>query len=92
MLPAESVYESAAKVSTFSASVVSAVGVNTDVKVILSSVDKLAKAPLGAVMSVLVNPVTASLNVIVTADVSPAFNAVSAISKVSTVLAAVSTA
>jgi len=60
--------------------------VNVPVHVI-SSLEVIAdNVPLAAVISSLeLNPVTASLNVSVTSDVSPVTNAVSSILKVSTV-------
>ncbi len=47
-----------------------------------SPVDKLLTMPLATVRSAVVNEVTASLNVIVTSDVSPIFKAVSDTTKV----------
>ena len=62
-----------------------AVGVNVAVYVTVPSgfvvaADRLLSAPLGDVRSVRSKPLTASLKVIVTVAVSPAFSAVSLIS------------
>ena len=60
-----------------------AVGVNVPVQVMPPSLLLTAdNVPLAMVRSALVKPVTASLKVKVTSDVSPIFNAVSAITMV----------
>ena len=63
---------------TLLASVMLAVGVNVAVHVMPPSLELTAlKVPLAIVRSALVNPVTASLKVKVTSDVSPTDKAVS---------------
>ena len=66
-------------VMTLVASVILAVGVKVAVQVMPPSpLDKPDNAPLSTLTSAIVNPLTASVNVKVTVEVSPAANAVSA--------------
>ena len=78
-LPAASVMPVLSNVMTLVASVILAVGVKVAVQVIPPSPELTAlSVPLAIVKSALVNPVTASLKVIVTNEVSPIASAVPA--------------
>ncbi len=68
-----------ASVITLMASVTSAVGVRVAVHVMPPSAElTVLSVPFSTIRSELLKPVTASENVIVTSEVSPAFNALSA--------------
>ena len=78
-LPAASVTPLLVSVMRLLMSLVLAVGVKVAVQVMPPFTEATAvSVPLVIVRSALVKPVTASLKVIVTSDVSPAFSAVSA--------------
>ncbi len=78
-LPAMSCTPALFRVITFVASVILTVGVRVAVQVIPPSpVVTVPMLPLAIVKSLEVRPVTASLKVMVTREVSPTFNAVSA--------------
>ena len=77
VLPAASVTPLLVSVMRLLMSLVLAVGVKVAVQVMPPFTEATAvSAPLAIVRSALVKPVTASLKVIVTSDVSPAFSAV----------------
>ncbi|MNN59678.1 hypothetical protein D3C81_1748140 [compost metagenome] len=78
-LPAWSITPVLSRVTTFVVSVMLALGVKVAVQVIPPSLLlKPLNVPLATVRSAVVRPVTASLNVIVTSEVSPTLRAVSA--------------
>ena len=90
--PAASVTPVLSTVITFVASEIEAVGSKVAVHTVPPSEELTAvRVPLGIVMSALLNPVTASLKVKVTNEVSPALSALSAktIETVGTVLSIV---
>ena len=78
-LPAASATPVLSRVITLVASVTPSVGVKVAVQVMPPSLELTAlSVPLATEMSAKVNPITASLNVRVTSEVSPACKAVSA--------------
>ena len=83
LLPAPSVTPVLSSVIRLVASLTPTFGVKVAVQVMPpSALDTAVNVPLAIVRSALVKPLTASLNVMVTNEVSPIFSAVSAIAMV----------